>query len=144
MINLIKIQDGCVYVVDLEFDRDRPIVNRRWYPTNIMTYFLKREGIKDGSPLIYDLHEGYIFKFSNDPYSRGIIIPLKNGRNTTPEHVDEVEVAKPNTKRKGELVWALLPGSSSYQWCLETRTKTGYIKVVDLPQPSLEKYVFAT
>jgi hypothetical protein len=142
MINVIKIRDNRIYVVIMAFDRDEPLVKRAWFATGTPAYLMKREEIPDGSPLKYDAHTGtYVFKFSGDPYSRGIQIRLENGRQTPAEFEDTIEVPPPRTKRKGNVIWTLLSDlSSSAQWCLETRTKTGMIKVLDLPQPRLQEY----
>ena len=126
----------------MAFDRDVPFVRRAWFPTGTPAYLMKREEIPDGSPLAYNTSNGtYVFKFNNDPYSRGIEIRLENGRQTPAEFEDAIEILPPKTKRKGSLMWTLLSDlSSQAQWCLETRSKTGMIKVVDLPQPSLQDY----
>jgi len=142
MINVIKSHNNRIYVLVMAFDRDEPLVRRAWFPTGIPSYLMKREEIPDGSKLEYDTATGtYVFKFSGDPYSRGIEIRLENGRQTLAEFEDTIPVPPPKTKRQGNLAWGLLSSlSSSPQWCLEMRTKTGMIKILDLPQPDLQAY----
>jgi hypothetical protein len=142
MINIIRAREGRVYVVIMAFDRDEPIVRRAWFPTGMPAYLLKREEIPDGSPLTYNTPTGtYVYKFAGDPYSRGIEIRLEKGRQTPAEFEDTIPVPEPETRHKGSVVWTLLSDlSPEAQWCLETRTKSGMIKVLDLPQPTLQEY----